>query len=71
MRVSTWGQITSGLFVSALVGCGGSNGGYGSTMMPAPTVSFAQPAAAATINFSQALTVAWTSACTISCNSVN
>jgi hypothetical protein len=67
MRVSTWGQITSGLFVSALVGCGGGHGGYGSMMMPAPTVSFSQPAAAATINFGQALTVAWTSAYTTSC----
>jgi hypothetical protein len=67
MRVSTWGQITSGLFVSVLVGCGGGgHGGYGS-MMPAPTVSFSLPAAAATINFGQALTVAWTSAYTTSC----
>jgi len=66
MRVSTWGQITSGLFASALVGCGGSHGGYGS-MMPAPTVSFSQPAAAATINLGQALTVAWASAYTTSC----
>src|ERR1700719_1475640 len=48
MRVSTWGQITSGLIVSVLVGCGGHHGGYGS-MTPAPTVSFSQPAAAATI----------------------
>jgi hypothetical protein len=67
MRVSTWGQITSGLFVSAFVGCGGGHGGYGSMMMPVPTVSFSQPAAAATINFGQALTVAWTSAYTTSC----
>jgi hypothetical protein len=66
MRVSTWGQFTSGLFVSALVGCGGGHGGYGS-MMPAPTVSFSQPAAAATINFGQALTLAWTSTYTTSC----
>ncbi len=66
MRVSTWGQITSGLFVSVLVGCHGHHGGYGS-MTPAPTVSFSQPAAAATINFGQALTIAWTSAYTTSC----
>jgi hypothetical protein len=66
MRVSTWGQITSGLLVSVLLGCGGGHGGYGS-MMPAPTVSFSQPAAAATINFGQALTVTWTSAYTTSC----
>jgi hypothetical protein len=66
MRLSTWGPITSGLFASVLSGCGGSHGGYGS-MMPAPTVSFSQPAAAATINFGQALTVTWTSAYTTSC----
>jgi hypothetical protein len=66
MRVLTWGRITSGLFASVLVGCGGGHGGYGS-MMPAPTVSFSQPAAAATINFGQALNVAWTSTYTSSC----
>src|ERR1700675_3233265 len=76
MRVSTWGQISSGLFASVLVGCGGGmSGGYGSmmpastygSMTPAPTVSFSQPVAAATINFGQALTVTWTSAYTTSC----
>jgi hypothetical protein len=66
MRVSTWGQITAELFVSVLVGCGGSHGGYGS-MMPAPTVSFSQPAAPATINFGQASTVAWASTYATSC----
>jgi hypothetical protein len=66
MRVSTWGHITFGLFVSVLVGCQGHHGGYGS-MMPAPTVNFSQPAAAATINFGQALTMAWTSTYTTSC----
>jgi hypothetical protein len=68
MRVSTWGQITSGLVVSMLAACGGGGGGggYGS-MTLAPTVSFSQPAAAATINFGQALTVAWTSAYSTSC----
>jgi hypothetical protein len=66
MRVSNWGKVASGLFVSVLVGCHGHHGGYGS-MTPAPTVSFSQPAAAATINFGQALTVAWTSAYATSC----
>src|SRR3984893_9509035 len=66
MRVSTWGRISSGLLVSVVVGCGGGHGSYGS-MAPAPTVSFSQPAAAATINFGQALTVAWTSTYTTSC----
>jgi hypothetical protein len=36
-------------------------------MMPAPTVSFSQPAAAATINLGQALNLVWTSAYTSSC----
>src|SRR3984957_2389286 len=74
MRVSKLGQITSGLFVGTFVGCGGGHGGYGSMMMsaptPAPTVSFSQPAAAASINFGQALTVAWTSASTTSCTAM-
>jgi hypothetical protein len=68
MRVSNWGKVTSGLFVSVLAGCGGGHGGgYGGSMNPAPTVSFSQPAAAATINFGQALTIAWTSASSTSC----
>src|ERR1700736_3381484 len=55
MRVSNWGQVTSGLFVCVLAGCGGGHGsGYGGAPMnPAPTVSFSQPGAAATINFGQ------------------
>jgi hypothetical protein len=75
MRVLTWEKISTGLLVSVLVGCGGGNGGgYGSGSMspaptptPAPTISFSQPAAAATINFGQAVTVAWMSANTTSC----
>jgi hypothetical protein len=39
-------------------------------MTPAPTVSFSQPAAAATVNFGQAVTVAWTSAYTTSCTAM-
>jgi hypothetical protein len=68
MRVSNWGKVTSGLFVSVLAGCGGGHGsGYGGSMNTAPTVSFSQPGAAATINFGQATTLAWTSAYTTSC----
>ena len=69
MRVSTWGHVSSGLLVSMLAACGGGGGGgYGSSSMTlAPTVSFSQPAAAATINFGQAMTVAWTSAYSTSC----
>jgi len=69
MRVSNWGKVTSGLFVCVLAGCGGGHGsGYGGAPMnPAPTVSFSQPGAAATINFGQATTLTWTSAYTTSC----
>lgn len=67
MRVSAWGKIVPGLFVSVVVGCGGGNGGYGS-MTPAPTVSFSAPAAAATINFGQAVILTWTSADATSCS---
>ena len=66
MRVSTWGQFSSGLVVSMLAACGGGDGGYGS-MTLSPTIHFSQPAAAATINFGQATTVAWTSTYTTSC----
>src|SRR5712672_1215487 len=73
MRVLNWGNIASGFFVSILAECGGSHGGgYGSTMpppttMPAPTITFSQPAAAATINLGQAVTVAWTTANATTC----
>jgi hypothetical protein len=54
--------------VSVVAGGGGGNGGsYGSSSMPAPTVTFSQPAAAATVNFGQAVTVAWTSAYATAC----
>jgi hypothetical protein len=68
MRVSTWGQVSSGLLISMLAACGGGGGGggYGS-MTLTPTVNFSQPAAAATLNFGQAMTVAWTSAYSTSC----
>ena len=72
MRVLNWGKVGSGLLVSVMAGCGGDGGGYGSTtpapsMTPAPTVTISQPAAAASINFGQASTVAWTSTNTTSC----
>src|SRR5882757_3652502 len=67
MRVSTWGQVSSGLLISMLAACGGGGGGGYGSMTLAPTVNFSQPAAAATINFGQALTIAWTSAYTTSC----
>jgi hypothetical protein len=71
MRASNWEKITSGLFVCVLAGCGGGHGsGYGGPMNPAPTVSFSQPGAAATINFGQSLTVTWTSAYATSCTAM-
>src|SRR5258708_12356131 len=39
-------------------------------MMPAPTVNFSMPAAAATVNFGQAVTVAWTTANATSCTAM-
>src|ERR1700722_6771715 len=70
MRVSTSRRIAASVFACVLAGCGGSSGGgYGSMMStPAPTVSFSQPAAAATMNFGQALTVTWTSTYATSCS---
>ena len=71
MRVSNWGKVTSGLFVCMLAGCGGGHGsGYGGSgsLNPAPTVSFSQPAEAATINFGQSFTVTWTSTYATSCS---
>src|SRR5258707_10409050 len=69
LRDSMWRKVSSGLWVSVLAGCGGGGGGYGS-MMPAPTVNFSMPAAAATINFGQAVTVAWTTANATSCTAM-
>jgi hypothetical protein len=68
MRISMSGKAALGCLVSVVAGCGGGNGGsYGSSSMPAPTVTFSQPAAAATVNFGQAVTVAWTSAYATAC----
>jgi hypothetical protein len=66
MRISTSGKVALASLVSVAAGCGG-HGGYGSSSMPAPTVTFSQPAAADTVNLGQAVTVAWTSAYTTAC----
>jgi len=50
-----------------LAACGGGGGGGYGSMSLTPTINFSQPAAAATINFGQSTTVAWTSAYTTSC----
>ncbi len=70
-RASILISIVVGLLLSVLAGCGGGGGGgYGSSMMPtpAPTASFSQPAQPATINYGQAVTLAWTSAYASSCS---
>ncbi len=67
MRIPNWSIVAFGSLVSMVAGCGGGHGGYGSSMMPAPTVTFSQPAASATVNFGQAVTVAWTSAYATAC----
>src|SRR5271170_460995 len=66
-RVSTWGKVSSGLLVSAVAACGGGGGGGYGSMMPAPTVSFSMPAAAAVVNFGEAVTLTWNSAYTTAC----
>jgi hypothetical protein len=74
-RVSMPVKVASGLLVSAIAGCGGGGSGNGYTapaapaapMTPAPTASFTQPAAGASINLGQAVSVAWTSANATSC----
>ena len=72
-HASTLLRIVGGLLLSALAGCGGGGGGgYGSMGMgmgtPAPTANFSQPAQPATINYGQALTLAWTSSNATSCS---
>jgi hypothetical protein len=68
MRISTSGMVALGFLMSAVAACGGGHGGYGSSSsMPAPTVTFSQPAAADTVNLGQAVTVTWTSAYTTAC----
>jgi hypothetical protein len=72
-RVSMPVKVASGLLVSAIAGCGGGGGGGGYTapaappMTTAPTASFSQPAAGASINLGQAVSIAWTSANATSC----
>jgi hypothetical protein len=67
MRIPRFGKVAFGSLVGAAAACGGGHSGYGSSSMPAPTVTFSQPAAAATANFGQAVTVAWTSAYATAC----
>src|SRR5579859_3545609 len=72
MRSHVWLNSTMiGLLTGALAACGGGGGGgggYGGGMMtPAPTASFSQPAQALSINYGQAVQLAWSSAYATSC----
>ena len=63
-------KVVCGFLVTVVAaGCGGDGGGgyTAAASTPAPTANFSQPTAAATVNFGQAVTVAWTSAYTSSC----
>jgi len=55
------------LIVSLLVGCSGGHGGYNAMMTAAPTASVSQPAQPITINYGQAVALAWTSAYATAC----
>jgi len=73
-QVSTAARAALGSLLLAMAACNGrSGGGYMMPAPPAPTASFSQPAAAASIDFGQTLHVAWTStnatACTASTSS--
>jgi hypothetical protein len=74
-RIST-GSPLIGVLASALAACGGGGGGggYGTGMSmstAAPTASFSQPAQALTVNYGQAVHVAWTSAYANSCSATS
>jgi hypothetical protein len=74
--VSTSLKVATGFLVFVIASCGGDGGGYTApastpppaASTPAPTASFSQPSAGTSINFGQAVTVAWTSANTTSCS---
>jgi len=74
-HVSTSVKVASGFLASVLISCGGGGSGSG-YMAPAPapqpaatapTASFSQPTAGASINYGQAVTLAWTSSNATSC----
>lgn len=71
MRIGmrSWKAGAVSACLCTLAACGGKGGGlYGSgPMAAAPTISFTKPAAGASINFGQALSIAWSSAYTSSC----
>jgi hypothetical protein len=78
MKVDTWVTAAApGLLLSLLLGCGGGSGGGSGYMapMPAPApiaaVSFSEPAQATSINYGQAVTVAWTSSNADSCTATS
>jgi hypothetical protein len=69
--VAAWVTLAGGSFLGLLAGCGGGHGGgYTAPANPAPTASFSQPEAGASINYGQAVTLAWTSAYATSCTAM-
>jgi hypothetical protein len=74
---STVNGVAIGILASALAACGGSgNGGYSagtstSTSTPTPTASFSQPSEALSINYGQAVSLAWTSNNATSCTAAS
>ena len=81
VRDLTAGRIVPGVIAGLLAGCGGgggyggssmgsTGGGYGNNPMPnpMPTVKFTSPMQATSINFGQAVQLAWTSSNATSCS---
>jgi hypothetical protein len=75
IRVLTTGIAASAVIISIVAACGGYGGGsngmggggaYGGGM-PAPTVSFSNPAQAMNVNLGQAVTLTWSSTNATSC----
>src|SRR5579863_1559899 len=60
------GSVLTVLAANVLAGCGGGGGGYGSSS-PMPSITFTAPMQATSINFGQAVHLAWTSNYATSC----
>lgn len=65
-RAVVVGIAVCGIAAPALSSCGGGGSGYGGS--PMPTVMFTSPTQASTINFGQAVKLAWTSTYATSCS---
>ena len=67
-RAVVVGIAVCGIAAAALSSCGGGGGGSGYGGSPMPTVMFTSPTQASTINFGQAVKLAWTSTYATSCS---